>query len=127
MVVRPHDDPLRIEVQDVRPGTFPLQIGVVDDRHLLFVEVDGGGVALVRGRNVHVPGDPEEELRVLPDQLAQAVGRLGDEARGVDLLVVSLAASRPAGRGRRRSSADRGESASAFVSQETRPSESCVR
>jgi hypothetical protein len=45
-------------------------------------------VVFVRGRDVHVPGCPDVDLRVSPDQVAQAVGRLRDEVGRVDPLAV---------------------------------------
>ena len=90
VVISSDNDLLRIQVKDIRPGVLTLQISIVDDRHLLFINVDGGAIVLVRGWDVQVAGYPEEKLRVLPDQFIQPDGWLSDKARRVGVFIVGF-------------------------------------
>ena len=93
MVIRPDNNFLGIEIKDVRPGPFAFQVSVVNDRHLFFVDVNGGAVALVRRRNVQMSGYPEEDLRVFPDQVMEPDGRLGDKTGRVGVFVIGIQGS----------------------------------
>jgi hypothetical protein len=87
MVVSPDDDLILVEIKDIRPGPFALQVRVVDVRHPSFIEIHGRREAFVQSRNVHMAGDVQEDLRVGKDQLPYSFGRLGNEVRRVHPLV----------------------------------------
>jgi hypothetical protein len=90
VVISPNNDLLGIKIKDIRPRVLTLQISVVDNRHLLFINVYGGTIVLIRGRDMQVAGYLEEKLWVLPDQIIEPDGRLSDKARRVGVFVVGF-------------------------------------